>query len=237
MKKYDLKTFFNKIDYNWEKDLQPLKEICKLTKTRVKEEIKQFEFTYGAEQTFLVKALLEYQKAKNFFEIGTGRGTACYAASLIPAIENILTVDIIPFEHKVMTAINYQPAYVSNADLYDMIPYEEKNKISFIKRDFMSDHLTTLDHEFDVCFIDGNHTNMDIIIEDFFTCQKVMKEDGLIIWDDYDPHRYSVKKCVDKILQKYPQYNTALVEFRGHLFTDNRVEKDAGIMLMTTQDL
>ena len=64
-----------------------------------------------------------------------------------------------------------------------------------------------------------------------------MKEDGLIIWDDYDPHRYSVKKCVDKILQKYPQYNTALVEFRGHLFTDNRVEKDAGIMLMTTQDL
>jgi len=237
MKKYDLKTFFNKIDYNWEKDIQTLEEICKLTKTRVKEHIKQFEFTYGAEQTFLIKAVVERYKTKNFFEIGTGRGTACYASSLIPSVENILTVDITPFDHKIRTAINYKPAHVSNADLYNMVPYEEKNKISFIERDSMLETLDSLNYKFDVCFIDGNHTNTEIILKDFFTCQKAMKKNGIIIWDDYDPHKYNIKKCVDKVSEKYPQYNTALIEFRGHLFGDKTPEKDAGIVLMSTQEL
>ena len=236
MKKYDLRSYFNKIEYNWEKDIQKLEEIHKLTKTRVNNDVKQFEFGYGAEQTFLIKAVIEKCRAKNFFEIGTGRGTACYATSLVPSIENILTVDITPFFKKITTAIDYKPAHVSNADLYNMVPYDEKNKINFISRDIMDSTLDSLDYKFDVCFIDGDHTNVEIIIRDFITCQKAMKKDGIIIWDDYDPNRYNVKRVIDKVQEKNPQYNTALIEFRGHLFKEKK-EADAGIVLMSTQEL
>jgi len=236
MKKYDLKTFFKESGYNWEKDREALETIFKFTKTRVKPVAPLKKITYGAEQTFLIKAVIEKYKAKSFFEIGTGRGTACYATSLVPSIEKILTVDIIPFIQKRNEAINFKPAYVSNADLYNLIPYEEKEKISFIERKDMSEILNQTDYKFDVCFIDGDHTDTKTIIEDFLTCQRVMKDDGIIIWDDYDPEKFNIQKVVEKALERYPQYNAALIEFRGHLF-DDRKERDAGIVLMSTREL
>lgn len=236
MKKYDLKTYFEKSDYNWEKDKEALETIFKFTKTRVKSVVPLNKFTYGAEQTFLIKAVIERYRAKNFFEIGTGRGTACYATSLVPSMEKVLTVDIVPFTQKRNEAIDFKPAFVSNEDLYNMIPYQEKEKISFIERKDLPETLTQIDYKFDVCFIDGDHTDIKTIIKDFLMCQKVMKDDGIIIWDDYDPEKFSVQKVVEKVLEKCPQYNAALVEFRGHLF-DDRKERDAGIVLMSTREL
>lgn len=236
MKKYDLKTFFYKSEYNWEKDKEEIETIFNFTKTRVKSVIPLEKFTYGAEQTFLIKSVLEKYKAKNFFEIGTGRGTASYAASLVPSVENILTVDIIPYNKKRNEAINFKPAYVSNSDLYNLIPYKEKEKISFIERKNMNEVLKEIDYKFDVCFIDGDHTDMRTIVEDFLTCQQNMKEDGIIIWDDYDPEKFNVKKVVNKVVERYTQYNTVLVEFRGHLFGDKK-ERDAGIVLMSNREL
>jgi len=236
MKKYELKKYFQQGNYNWKKDKKDLKTIFKYTKTRVRTDSVTDSFTYGAEQTFLIKSVLDRYKAKSFFEIGTGRGTACYAAALLPSVERVLTVDVLPFDQKRNEAIDFKPAYVSNSDLYDLIPYKEKEKISFIERKNMKEILSKTDEKFDVCFIDGDHTNIKVILEDFFTCQKIMKDNGIIIWDDYDPEKFSVRKVVEKVKERCPEYNTALVEFRGHLFGDKK-ETNAGIVLMSKREL
>ena len=97
----------------------------------------------------LIKSVLENTGAKRFFEIGTGRGTACYAASLVPSVEEIVTVDIVPHEEKHQYGMGYKDNYVSNKDLYDMIPFEEKKKIDFRLRD---DTYMQYEDYFDVCF-------------------------------------------------------------------------------------
>ena len=238
MKTTNLIEFFNEISYDWTQDKDKIECICKYTKTRVKPNLarKPFQFPYGSEQTFLIKAIAEWSKAKNFFEIGTGRGTAAYAVSLVPAIEQIYTLDIIPFDQKMNTAIDYQAATVSNSDLYNMIPFEEKQKIIFQQRRGTTGEwgMTNLPDGtlFDVSFIDGNHSDPSIIIQDFLLCQKVMKPNGWIIWDDYSPREHQVKPVVDATLKRYPNTTATLIEFRGHLFDQQHKERDSGVVLM-----
>ena len=99
METLTLQDFFESVQYAPNDDKDKIGHICSLTKTRVKDKQK-FEFDYGMEQTFFIKAFAESIKAKNFFEIGTGRGTASYAISLINNINKVVTVDIIPHNKK-----------------------------------------------------------------------------------------------------------------------------------------
>ena len=174
----DLNTFFEEIGYDFKKDYDQIKTICYYTKTRPGQEydIDDFSPGRGSGQTFLIKALLDHAGATSFFEMGTGRGTACYAAALCDKIKQIITVDIIPHDYKKNEAIGGKPEYVSNKDLYDMIPYEEKNKISFKNRNELSSIFKNYSDSFDVCFIDGNHDNPHIILEDYMICRKLMKD-------------------------------------------------------------
>ena len=96
----DINSFFKSIGYSWEKERNSIEEICFYTKTRVDNSKDVFELSSGMEQTFLIKAIAEWKNSKAFLEIGTGRGTACYAASLVESIDTIDTVDIIPFDMK-----------------------------------------------------------------------------------------------------------------------------------------
>ena len=78
------------------KDRQDLEHILELTKTRPKQNPPE-KYTPGAgtEQTFFMKAIASHIDARKFFEIGTGRGTACYAISLLDSVEEVITVDIV----------------------------------------------------------------------------------------------------------------------------------------------
>jgi len=176
MKTKNIKEYFQSVDYDYQKDKDALEDILKLTKTRVNPNMKSFEFSYGMEQTFFLKAVAEAIGAKNFFEIGTGRGTASYAISLINAIEKIVTVDIVPHNQKKNEAVNYKPALVSNSDLYDLIKFKEKEKIHFKHVDNYLDITEEYSSFFDVCFIDGNHDIESIILNDFNICMKVLKK-------------------------------------------------------------
>jgi len=239
MKTYDLKTFFSKIGYNWEKDLQELREICRLTKTRVKNPPPKEYLLSGTEQTFLIKSIAEWLGAKRFFEIGTGRGTASYAVSLIPRVENVTTLDITPFDKKMQTAIAHQPATVSNEDIYNLIPGDCKKKIQFkLRHEVLPVKTGSIPEEekFDFCFIDGNHSDTRVIVEDFVTCTRVLKTGGIIVWDDYGQPQYRVKQVVDKILEHEDSWNAILVEFRGHLFGE-KGEENQGIVLMSSAQL
>lgn len=227
MKTINLTHFFELVNYNWEKDKSSISEICKYTKTRPNPEKIEFELTWGMEQTFLVKAIAEWFKADSFFEIGTGRGTACYAISLIPSVKRITTIDIIPFDKKQNTAVNFQPIKASNEDLYQMIPYGEKEKIQFLHRKEIQ---KAYDQKYDLCFIDGNHNKAEIIEDDIKICLALLKENGIIIFDDYDP-KFTVQKVVDRFLKANSQFNSFLIEFRGHLFT-GELEKNKGIVIV-----
>lgn len=236
MKCLGLQSYFDQIGYDYKKDLKKMGHILALTKTRDKPNLaltssSSFYPTYGMEQPFFIKAVAEYLQASTFFEIGTGRGTASYAVSLIPMISNITTVDIIPFNQKARTAINYKPAIVSNKDIFEMIELEEKEKINF---KHVSDYpmIKSLSSgTYDLCFIDGCHEKSNVILEDFKTCLHLVKNNGYIIWDDYDPHRFKVKEVVDSIIKEHG-FHSELIEFRGHLFGNQAPERGAGEVLM-----
>jgi len=231
MKTTSLKDFFQRISYDWEKDKPPLSEILKLSKTRVNSSINKFVLSWGMEQTFFIKACCQSIGCKNFFEIGTGRGTASYAVSLIPHVEKIVTVDIIPHDQKQNTAINFNPAVVSNKDIYEMVSLEEKEKITFHHVNDYQFILENYNSFFDVAFIDGCHEDYDIIMNDFKIVSQVIKNGGWIIWDDYDPNRFEVKNVVTEIVKKH-KLRCELIEFRGHLFGTKLPEKQAGEVIM-----
>lgn len=232
MKTLSLKEFFNLIGYDWEKDKNQIKTICHYTKTRVNPNITEVKLGFGTEQTFLIKAIAEWANIQSFFEIGTGRGTACYAVSLIPNVNSIHTVDILNFNQKFSTAIGYKPANVSLADIKNMIPFEEKNKVSFHHRNEFPLLRKQFKNQFDLAFIDGDHTNRAVILEDYAVCQDVLKKDGIILWDDWDPDRFAVKGIVEDILKGDSSLDAVLIEQRGHLFPDKPAEKDKGVVLM-----
>ncbi len=83
---------------------------------------------------------------------------------------------------------------------------------------------------FDVCFIDGNHSDYDVIREDFEICHKVIKDNGFIIWDDYTD-KFMVKKVVDDILKEFPRYSIEFIQTRNTIF-DNGESVDDCIGLM-----
>ena len=69
-------------------------------------------------------------------------------------------------------------------------------------------------------------------MNDFAITSQVIKNGGWIIWDDYDPNKFEVKKVVDKVLENY-NFDCELIEFRGHLFPGEKpIEKDAGEIIM-----
>ena len=232
MKTLSLKDFFSKIDYDWKKDQETIKTICHYTKTRVNPKITEVRLGFGMEQTFLVKAVAEWIKAESFFEIGTGRGTACYVLATIPSIKMIHTIDILEFNQKFATAIGYRPANVSLKDIRDMITTDGKNKISFHHRRKLQFLQRNFTEQFDLAFIDGNHTDRKIILEDYNVCESLLKESGIILWDDYDPDQFSVKEIVDDIIENNPNIDAILVEQRGHLFSDKPMEHGKGVVLM-----
>ena len=232
-----LKDFFDKTGYNWKKDEETMKVICGLTKTRPKDGVEEFHFTDGHEQTFFMKALAEFYGSANFFEIGTGRGTACYALALLDKVKDIVTIDVVPHDQKKPEAINYKPAVVSNADLYDMIPYEQKKKISFNMRTELPRLLAEGSGAFDLCFIDGDHDNHRVIVEDYYFCTKILKEGGIIVFDDYHPTRFSVKPIVDRILNTDSRLNSFLILHSGHLFNTKKIATDRGMVVLSYNNL
>lgn len=235
MKTLILNDFFNRIKYDWKKDKDIISDICFFTKTRVLNKNK-FELTWGMEQPFLIKSLADYIKAKGFFEIGTGRGTACYTVSLSENIQDIISFDIIPFSKKQKTSIGYQEVFASNSDIYKMIlNCPKKTLIKFELRNNFK-NFTKSYKKYDLVFIDGNHNDYNIIKEDFEIATKVVSKNGLILFDDY-AKKFAVKKVVDDLLKENSDLHAILVPFRGYLFNDRPKEVNEGMVILSKKEL
>ena len=233
MEKINITKFFESINYNWQNDLDYIKEIALITKTRI-DENKHTEMPYGIEQTFLIKSIAKNIKANNFYEIGSGRGTASFAVSLEKSINSVYSFDKFPRFIKQETAINYRPARVSLNNIKDLIPFTEKTKIKFRHIYLRPYYTKLLQNKVDLCFIDGNHDDYDIVMKDFLNCLKVVKKNkGIILFDDYFPNQYIVRNVVQDVLQKY-NFKSKLIEFRGHIFENGEKESNSGIVMMET---
>ena len=69
-------------------------------------------------------------------------------------------------------------------------------------------------------------------MNDFLNCLKVInKKAGVILFDDYSPDLYVVKKVVDDILKKY-KFKAQLIQFRGHIFKNGEKEFGSGIIMI-----
>ena len=233
MKTTNLEDYFKRLGYNWKDDLSKLSTICHYTKTRVNPNKNEGDMSFGAEQCFLVKAIANNIKSERFFEIGTGRGTACFAVALEESIEEVVTIDIISHFQKKKEAIGYREAVVSNEDIYHMIPFDQKEKIKFKHVSEVPFFVDEMEGEFDLAFIDGNHTDVNIILNDFNIANKLVRDGGIILFDDYHPTKFAVKEVVDKVLSENPSFKSELVCFHGHLFEQDRKVSDTGIVVVT----
>tara|TARA_R110000787_G_scaffold105850_9_gene213452 strand:- start:660 stop:1364 length:705 start_codon:yes stop_codon:yes gene_type:complete len=233
MKTINLEEYFAKVGYDWKKDLNKLSTICHFTKTRVDLNKEEGVMSFGAEQCFLVKAAASNINATRFFEIGTGRGTACYSVALEESIDEIVTIDVVSHFQKKKEAIGYREAIVSNDDIHQMIPFDEKDKIKFKHTSEVPFFVDEMEDEFDIAFIDGNHTDVSIIENDFNVCNKLVRSGGVILFDDYHPSRFAVKEVADKILEQNPDFRAELICFHGHLFEPARKAEDYGILMVT----
>lgn len=233
MKTINIIEYFDRVGYDWNKDLDKLSRICHFTKTRANPNKVEGEMSFGAEQCFFVKSVAKSIGATKFFEIGTGRGTACYAVALEDTVEEVVTVDIISHYQKKREAIGYKEAIVSNADIYDMIEYSEKEKIKFKHVSEVPFFIEEMEGQFDLAFIDGDHTDVDVIMNDFNIANKLVRDGGIILFDDYHPTKFSVKKVVDQVLADNPAFESELVCFHGHLFDEDRKVSDTGIVVVT----
>ena len=237
----ELEEFFKLIKYDFEQDLENIKEICKLTKTRPKNVLQEFFMDYGSEQPFLIKSIINKLKAESFFEIGTGRGTGCYSVALEKSVNFIATLDKIPHFFKQDTAIEFKPIKISQKGIHDLIKFKEKNKIKFyhnIQKPYLR---TVYKNKFDVAFIDGNHTDKEIINSDINLSLRLLKKNGVLLFDDYEKdigksRKFSVGSVVDEFLSQNNFYSY-LIEFRGHLFDKSNKEKNAGVVVVTPFEL
>lgn len=146
-----------------------------------------------AVSSVIVQPLLVYNYCKkyeveNFFEIGTGRGSTSYIVSLLPCVKNIITIDKIPFDKKRDTFMNFIPVKMSNREFNNLIPYHTKNKIQFLNCTTEDLNLKTYKNLFDFVYLDGNCKVDDVVKNDFKVAEKLLREDGVILVNNYGPN-------------------------------------------------
>ena len=122
--------------------------------------------------------------------------------------------------------------FSSNHDLYQMIPFHEKEKVRFFNVSQYSDLASQKEGFFDIAFIDGDHTNEKVILNDYMISKHLLREDGVFLFDDYHPEKFSVKSVVDQILESDSSLEAELVCFHGHLFDKERSVTDNGIVIV-----
>lgn len=247
IKKYKIQEYFKNNNYSYEDkgEYDLINHITYFTKTRHVDkengDFKSYKMNWGCEQPFLIRSIAKKYKSKNFFEIGTGRGTACYSLCNLSNIENITTVDIIPFEEKRNYAIGYKNQTISMKDIHNLIDIDEKKKINFLQRDQkLKIHIDENKNKYDLFFIDGSHEDPRIIFNDFQICMALAKNNSVILWDDYND-KFQVKPVVDYIVNNYSQeigiQNLELISFKGHLFDHmhrnaEKEKEDSGVLIM-----
>lgn len=224
--------------------LEKLSYVVGLTKTR-KQETEYDGPRAGDEHILLMHALCETFNITKMFEIGTGRGTSCYMSSIVESVNTIDTVDIRPFDEICSWAIKNVAVRASMKDLHESIKLSDKSKVNFYHTSQVPDlfnYVSASGDFYDLAHIDGNHSDYEVVLQDFKICYNMLRPGGIIVFDDYDPTRFIVKKVVDDIIENIPGLNPKLIVHRGRIFgkepdgsdaTPHEASSGIGVVIIT----
>ena len=216
-----IREYFDEIGYSeTDRTFEDLSYIVGLTKTRP-QRVLYTGPTAGDEHILLVQGVCKAFGVKKMFEIGTGRGTSCYASALVESVEQIDTIDIRWHHNDFPAAIWNKSVTVSNESLYNHCKFEEKKKINFYHTSQLLEvyqKLIASGQKYDLAHIDGNHSDYEVVMQDFLNCYNLVRPGGKILFDDYEARRFIVKKVVTDIIETMPNLNPTLVVHRGHIF-------------------
>jgi len=157
-------------------------------------------------ETMVLSALVSTLKPKTIFEIGTYNGfTTLHFAKNSPDDCIVYTLDLPPdFDIKAKNKIS-QYSYddllvvqlsMKHIDKRIYQKYPEKEKIKELFADSMDFDFTPYEEKMDVIFIDGNHS-YDYVKSDTEHAMKMLSQNGVIVWHDYD---YIIHRDVFKYL-------------------------------------
>lgn len=157
-------------------------------------------------ETQILSALVCYFVPNNIFEIGTYNGfTTFHFAVNSPPECTIYTLDLPPgFDENALHGYSYDDLMVVKLSMEhanDRIfhKYPEKSKIRELFGDSSSFDFSPYAGKMDLIFIDGNHS-YDFVKSDTENALKMLSENGVIIWHDYD---YIIHKDIFRYLNQF----------------------------------
>lgn len=223
LQQLELLEYFKQCDYDWTAYSEDVLDIVFNTKNYGDERkigLRDPQFRCGHEQPFLLQSIINSIDAESYFEIGTALGCSVYSAAIMPTIRYAASVDIVP-SNVPRGPSRYNKGKYSLDSCFSGLKKEVQKKISHKldlrcventrskdQSNWHEDYYKALTSdfgkkpEFDVCFIDGDHKNYEVLIKDYFLCKKLVRPGGYIIFDDYvDRQSYKVVEAVNHILK------------------------------------
>lgn len=161
-------------------------------------------FRRNYERALVVMAVAHKYDCKRFLEFGTGRGFVTGCASMLKNIQAITTIDKEP----------YRPTEkkMSKLDCIDL------SKIEFISNNSYSVTKTDLGRNYDLVFIDGEHTGR-AVRHDFELSSHCSSGNAIFVFDDYRDKHEGVKRYIETL-----NYKKILVQSDGWLYENVMID-------------
>lgn len=140
----------------------------------------------------------------NYLEIGVKEGrSACWMLDNILTSNNstISLIDVWWSNSDFLT-------FASNISLYDF-------RRIYIYKDFSQNVLQRLNRWFDMIYIDGSHSTLDVM-SDLLQCWRILKPGGIIIMDDYLWPKEGKVSTPKEAIDLFIQYSTNLTILHKH---------------------
>lgn len=144
--------------------------------------------------SYQLEFLCSLAQSKSVLEIGTFRGVATY--NLAKIAKSVITIDI----DNAGIREGYE-SYIVGEWFKD----KKHDNIKQLIADTKFLDFEQFDEQFDLIFIDGEHS-FDGCTNDFMKSLSVLKPNGFIVIDDYDPMWPGVKKAIDTLANDYQFY-------------------------------
>lgn len=184
------------------------------------------------ERGMLLYYLVQKIKPRKVLELGTGRGYACVAmcksADSINLSCIIDTVDVVKY-------LNPQPWLTKNGmqnmSLKELIKKAYPKSISRIK--FFTGNTKMIggwNKMYDLVYIDAGHTYEEVRV-DWMNVRRLISKDAVVVFDDYKPNDFGVKRLVDGI----DKYNKTFIIMDRQIFPEDRKDYkvDYGQVIVT----
>jgi predicted O-methyltransferase YrrM len=148
-------------------------------------------------ERFFLAALCQIKKPRTILEIGTFDGTTTRVLAQNAPNAAVLTLDLPPEDASTATFEPETRQIIAGRVGSAFAGRPEAARIQQLLGDSRTFDFSPWARKIDLVVIDGGH-EYDVVSADTRTAQVVLKPDGVIVWDDYDPWWPSVIRAVDE---------------------------------------